>query len=184
MGELNALELVLVAVVVSLDNLAASVALGASGVRPARWRLALTFAAFGGATPMLGIWIGRALSTTLQTSAEAVGIATLTGLGIWTLVGSLRGSRPTFSSARIHGWRLPLLAAALSTDNLVVGFGLGLHGTEPLVIGMAAGIAVLVATLLGLRLGRGGQRQWGTRASTAAGIMLIVLAGALSLGWI
>jgi putative Mn2+ efflux pump MntP len=186
-GRLTLAELIVVAVVMGLDNFAAAVVLGTLGQAVRRWRIAAVFAAFGAAAPMLGVAAGRGIAGALEVWAEWLGVAVLAGLGAWALWNAWHGGGAVGehrARGAATGTGLLVLAATLSTDNLAIGFGLGLHDARVLPVGIAAGAAVFVATLAGLEVGRAGRRRWGRYATAAAGVMLIGIALALARGWI
>jgi manganese efflux pump family protein len=179
-------ELLVVALTMSLDGFAVAVALGALGQAHRRWRVAATFAAFGAAAPMLGILAGRQIAGWMEAWAEAVGVAVLAALGVWALWQAARGEEPDARRGRraATGAGLLVLGATLSSDNLVIGFGLGLHDARAVPVGVAAGAVVFLAALAGIEVGRAGRRQWGRYATGLAGVMLVGVAGALWRGWI
>jgi manganese efflux pump family protein len=183
-GELNPLELLLVSLAISLDTFAASLAIGAQGEERRGWRIAAAFGAVGALLLVLGLWVGGAVSTTVRELAEWLGALVLAALGLWTLRSSMRESPDDALEPATSGGGLLLLSAGLSIDNLVVGFGLGLHGTEPWLIGPVAGGVILATTLAGLAAGRAGYTWLGSWATRGAGVLLLLLAAALVLGWI
>jgi manganese efflux pump family protein len=177
------LEILLAAIAISLDNLAVALALGTRSRTPERYRIAGIFAMFGGAAPVLGILLGRSISALATTWAEWIGVAALAMIGAWTIRNAIRHAGRDEPRVAPAGYAaLVLLGATLSIDNLVVGFGLGLHGTEPLALGLTAAGMVFVVTLAGLRAGQVGRRRWGPYAEGAAGGLLILIAVGIAAG--
>jgi manganese efflux pump family protein len=172
------LELGLIAFAISLDNLAATLVLGTGTPARARPKIAGIFALFGGVAPILGIWVGRGISGSVEAVGTWIGTGALAAIGIWTVVRAIR--RPAGDPASgVVGGSLPaimLLGATLSLDNLVVGFGLGVHGADPITLGVLAAGTVLVSSYIGLVVGRRGVRRWGRRAEIASGLLLLVVA--------
>jgi manganese efflux pump family protein len=182
---LSAVDVLFVALVISADNFAAALALGSLGQRRRAWRVALTFGVFGAAAPVVGILLGRTLSAYLQQYAEWIGIGVLAALGTWTLWHARRGSVGERAARRAsRGRGLLLLAGGVSVDNLVVGVGLGLHGAATWVVGPAAGAIIVLLSFLGVRLGDHVRDVWEHRAALGAGMLLLVLAAVMALGWI
>jgi manganese efflux pump family protein len=179
------LEALALGLAMSVDGFAAAVALGSLGLRKRHLRVA---AALGGAAflfPVAGILLGTALSGLQARVAEWAGIGALVALGGWTLLRARREASPGDSSRMrpsAGAFGLLLLAASLSMDNLVIGLGLGLHGRGSWLVGAAAGLFTFTAALLGLRMGVAGRRQWGTRATHAAGVLLLLIAALLATG--
>jgi manganese efflux pump family protein len=169
-------ELVLVAVAISLDNLAAALALGTRTPGSARLRVAVVFATFGGLAPIVGVAVGRTISTYVAAWASAISVGALGGIGLVTIIRAARRSDIESPPDPLRIPALLLLGATLSTDNLAVGFGLGLRGASPLIIGGLASLMVFLSSYLGLVAGRGGFRRWGRFAEFGAGILLIAVA--------
>lgn len=149
------LALWLVAGSLGMDNFAASIAIGLAGVdRRLRVRIALSFGLFEAGMPVIGLLIGRRLTHTLGSHANLVGGGLLVIAGLYTLVGAIRSGEeaaPALAAAGLG--RTLLLAAALSIDNLIVGFALGADHA-PLVLGVTLIAVVSVGlSLIGLELG-------------------------------
>jgi manganese efflux pump family protein len=171
------LEIVLAALVVGLDNFAVAVALAALGDGRRTGRIAVTFAAFGGVAPAVGALAGQELSEPLAGFGEIAAALVLLGVGLWTIRSGLHTERLEETARRFSsGGGLLALSLGLSTDNLAVGFGLGLHGTRALPLAAATTLSVLVLSLLGLRLGISARERWERRSLLAAGLLLIGLA--------
>ena len=85
------LALVLVAVSLGVNNLAAAVAIGVGGVDGrTRLRVGLLFGLFEAAMPAIGLLAGRGLATAAGQAARWPGAALLIAVGGYTLVRALR----------------------------------------------------------------------------------------------
>lgn len=177
-------ELYLVAVAISLDTFAAALALG-TRTPPRRWlRVAGVFAVSGGIFPLVGMGLGLLASGLLAQVAGALGGIVIAGLGVWFLHGAIRpGTRIESSGGELPWGGLVLLAIGLSSDNLLVGLGLGLHGGTTLLLGVLTAASVFGATVTGLWLGRQKRTWFGPGAEALAGVLLLALAVYLLRGW-
>jgi manganese efflux pump family protein len=171
------LALLLVAGSLGLNNLAASIAIGLSGVdRATRTRTALAFGVFEAGMPVVGLLIGRQLSHALGGAANTVGGLLLIAVGAQVTISAARSPRdsprPVESQRMTH---LFVLAAALSIDNLVVGFALGAY-RAPLALSVAIIAVVSVGlSLLGLELGARLGERVEHRSELLSGIVLIAV---------
>lgn len=181
----------MVALGVGASNFAAAVGIGLSGSNARfRRRVAVTFTLFEAGAPIVGLALGRGMAGTLGSAGTALGGGLLCAAGVYALVPALRSRRPDPAPDGAAGpgtWHLgglrsaralAVMAAALSLDNLVVGFALGAQGTSlwtaVTVIG-AVSLAVAVAGLeLGARLGSVAG-EWGDALGAAALVVVGVL---------
>jgi manganese efflux pump family protein len=177
------LALVLSALAVGLDNFAAAIGIGIAGV-DARTRLRVTviFGLFEAAMPLLGLLVGHSSARSLGQATRYIGGGLLAAAGLWSLVQAHRPDsadlpEPHDALRKTGQGAGALLVAgfALSIDNLVVGFGLGVTKT-PLAASLLVFAVVSVGlSLAGLELGRRlGTRMQG-RAEWLAGIVLIAV---------
>ncbi|TVP44734.1 MAG: hypothetical protein EA350_10930 [Gemmatimonadales bacterium] len=178
-------ELYLVAVAISLDTFAAAIALG-TRTPPRSWlRVAVVFAVSGGIFPLLGMGLGLLASGMLAQVAGGLGVLVIAGLGVWFLHGAIRPATREVSDAGTLPWGgLVLLSVGLSSDNLIVGLGLGLHGGTTVLLGALTMASVFGATLTGLWLGRTKKTRFGVAAEALAGVLLLALAVFLFHGWL
>jgi manganese efflux pump family protein len=147
-------SLILAAAALGLSNFAASIAIGLSGVDGAvRLRVALVFGAFEAAMPALGLIVGRHIARSVGSASSYLGGGLLIATGCYTFWQARRaGSDQPPGGLRLG--RLVASGAALSVDNLVVGFALGTHKVS-VPVGATVIAAVSVAmSLLGLELGQ------------------------------
>ncbi|HEY6791322.1 MAG TPA: manganese efflux pump [Trebonia sp.] len=191
--------LVLVALALGIDNLAASVGIGVSGVRAAvRARVAIVFGVFEAGMPVLGMALGRPVSAHLGGTAQWLGGGLLVVVGLHQVIGALRRSRAAGSRAAAselaggerddcpatppvswgpHGsWgsvRLLASGLALSIDNLVVGFALGTYHVSIEVAALVIGVVSVAMSLAGLELGARIGTALGERGALAGGIVLL-----------
>lgn len=179
------IDLLVLGAVIGANNLATALALGALGQAHRRWRIVGVFALFEFVVPLIGIWLGGRVASSLEARWGWLGPALIALVGIWTLVTIATGGDEQRLARRVASWSgLFVLAATLSVDNLVIGFSLGLGRRSPLLV--ASVIALFSASFawIGLNAGRAARREWHQRAAIGSGVLLLVLAVATGLGWV
>jgi putative Mn2+ efflux pump MntP len=181
------LAILLVAVSVGLDNFAAAIGIGLSGLdAKLRLQVALVFGVFEGGMPIVGLLIGRSLTHLLGNHAHVIGgvILALTGLyGIVTSVIERRSEHA--SSPKRHGGGLGHLivaGAALSIDNLIVGFALGTYHVSLVVAALVIAIVSVGMSLVGLELGRRLGMRVGEYGELLGGAVLMLVGVAIGFG--
>jgi manganese efflux pump family protein len=178
------LALLLVAVSVGLGNFGATTALGVSGVdRRLRIQIAVIFGIFEGGMPVVGLVIGHSVAHELGGSAPVIG-GTLLGLtGAYSVLRELlgekrrdnEGHRPSLVS-------LIALGAALSIDNLVIGFALGTYHANLAAAIVTIALVSTTLSLLGLELGSRLGTKLGGRSELVGGAVLIAVGIAVGTG--
>jgi putative Mn2+ efflux pump MntP len=180
------LALVLSALAVGLDNFAAAIGIGVAGVDAhTRVRVAVIFGLFEATMPVVGLLLGHGFAHSLGQATRYIGGGLLVVAGFWSVVDARRpenadrASRPNaLPKAGQSVGALLVTGFALSVDNLVVGFGLGVTKT-PLVASLLVFALVSVGlSLAGLELGRTLGARIEGRAEWLAGVVLVVV-GAL-----
>ena len=195
--------LLLLAVALGLDNLAAAVGVGVgttgriSGAT--RLRIAVVFGLFEAGMPVLGLVLGHGLADSIGEAARWLGGAALIAFGVAGLVQARRegshsghsghsgredGGRaraPQRSSVQPIG-RLLLAGLVLSGDNLAAGFALGAYQ-----VGIAAAAVVfcavsVVMSLAGLEFGARIGAAAGERSELIACVLLIVVGAVIAAG--
>jgi len=169
------LTLVLAAFAVGFGNFGASISIGLAGTTLAtRVRVGIVFGIFEAGMPLVGLLAGRSAAQAFGGASGYVGGTLLIAIGGWQLVQAFRagaGGLPPPASMR----RLLLTGLALSMDNLVVGFSLGVqHPSLVEAIAVFAAVSVCLS-LLGLELGRrlGAAVEFG--AEYVAGVVLMAV---------
>ncbi len=175
--------LLLVAVSVGLDNFGASTAIGVSGVdRKLRIRVALVFGVFEAAMPVAGLALGHSLSHDLGAAAKPIGGALLGLAGTYVIVSELVGNAQAPRQQGPSMKHLILIGAALSIDNLVVGFALGTYRVNLVIAAVTIAAVSVALSLLGLEIGGHISERLGERSELVGGAALIVVGVAIGTG--
>jgi putative Mn2+ efflux pump MntP len=177
------LALLLVAASVGLDNFGASAALGVSGVdRKLRVRIAVIFGIFEATMPVIGLLLGHTFAHGLGSAAKPIGGSLLALVGVNAIVTDVVGSRGQPKDAVTSVQRLVLIAAALSIDNLAIGFALGTFHRNLVVVAVTIGAVSVALSLLGLEVGSRLGGRLGQRGELVGGGVLIVVGVAIGTG--
>jgi manganese efflux pump family protein len=176
-------ELLILGSVVASNNLAVAMALGALGQGRRRWRVVGVFGGFEFFMPLIGLLVGREVAAMIDSHVAWLAPMMLLVLGTATIATAVRDHGDDLKLARriTTWWGLILLAAALSVDNVIVGFSLGLLHAPPLLVAGTIGVFSVAFTWLGIHLGNASRRHWERWARLAAGAMLLVLATLVAL---
>lgn len=173
------LAVLLVALSVGLSNFAASIGIGVTGTDArTRLRVAAAFGVFEAGMPVLGLLLGRGLAATLGHATRWTGAGVLIAVGSYAVVQSLRGA----GDNHLRSGRLLVTAAALSIDNLAVGFALGTYHVNLLVAALVIGTVSVGLSLIGLELGNRLGTRTGKNGEILGGVVLIGVGIALAAG--
>jgi putative Mn2+ efflux pump MntP len=175
---LNFLEILLLALSMSMDAFAVCLGAGAqvrtAGPRPI-FRLAFHFGLFQFLMPVIGWFAGTTIVRYISAYDHWVAFGLLVFVGIRMIRSGLEGGVGEQRNDPSRGWRLVLLAFATSIDALAVGFSLGLVGMTiwypAVVIGVVTGLVSWMGIYLGNRLGQ----KLGNRMEIIGGIVLILI---------
>jgi manganese efflux pump family protein len=183
--------LLIVAASLGVDNFAAAIAIGISGVDArTRLRVGLVFGAFEAGMPVLGLVIGAQSAGLLGHAARWTGAGLLIAAGGYAIVAAARERaesrhRPPGTAGRPASTALgPLILSglALSLDNLVVGFALGASHTSVAVGAIVIGVVSAALSLAGLEVGARAGKWAGERSEQVAGLLLVLVGIALGTG--
>jgi manganese efflux pump family protein len=182
------LALALVAFSLGLSNFAAAVGLGAGGIDArTRLRVGVIFGVFETGMPLLGLLLGRSLATALGHVAHWVGAGLLIATGLYAVIQALRspsshdGQPPAAPGGQRTG-RLLVTGAALSVDNLAVGFALGTFHVSLALAAVVIGAVSVGMSLIGLELGSRIGIRTGERGELLGGLVLIGVCVAVASG--
>jgi manganese efflux pump family protein len=177
--------LLLLAVALGLDNLAAAVgfAVGATGRigGATRLRIAVVFGLFEAGMPVLGLVLGHGLAGSIGEAARWLGGAALIAFGVAGLVQARRGGGEEAPPPQRMG-RLLLAGLVLSGDNLAAGFALGAYQTGILLAAAVFGVVSVLMSLAGLELGARIGAAAGECSEVIACALLIVVGAVIAAG--
>jgi putative Mn2+ efflux pump MntP len=155
------LALIAAAIAVGAGNFSAAVSIGISGATPAmRWRVVAIFGVFEGGMPLVGLLLGDSARRVAGGAGGYAGGALLIAVGGWQLLQAIRSGpeRPPPAAGIL---RLLLVGFALSIDNLLVGFSIGIRAvslTEAVLVFTLVSVAISLAGFeLGHRIGTAGR---------------------------
>lgn len=167
-----------------LDSFAVAAAIGAAGVAGwrARVRISLIFVIFEAGMPLIGVAAGGGLARVIGPVADYVAAAAVIGLGGWMVLSAGHDDEEDETGvrlARATGLTAIALGLSISLDELAIGFSLGLASLSLAPVILAIAIQAVVASQLGLALGRLISSRFREHAEQVAGIALIALGGYL-----
>ena len=189
--------LLLLAVALGLDNLAAAIGFGVgttgriSGA--ARLRIAVVFGLFEAGMPVLGLVLGHGLADSIGEAARWLGGAALIAFGVAGLIQARREAGhqghedrertqpPPPSRVQPIG-RLLLAGLVLSGDNLAAGFALGAYQVSIAAAAVVFGAVSVVMSLAGLEFGARIGAAAGERSELIACVLLIVVGAVIAAG--
>lgn len=147
--------LLLIGLSVGLGNLAASIAIGLSGVnRSDRIRIGVVFGLFETGMPIIGIVLGHQLANVLGSNASHIGGALLVFTGLYIIIQAILNKQHHVKHAATLGSKKLLLTGlALSIDNLVIGFSLGTADVALVGAVISIGVMSVLLSLIGLEIG-------------------------------
>jgi manganese efflux pump family protein len=160
-----------------LDSFAIAAALGTATL-PARqrWRISAIFILFEAGMPLIGLAAGAPLAHAIGGVADYLAAAALIAVGAWMLLaGDDSETGKAQELLRKQGVAVIALGLAISTDELAIGFSLGLTRLPAAAVIAAIAIQALVASQIGLALGGRIGERWREGAERLAGVALAAL---------
>jgi putative Mn2+ efflux pump MntP len=177
------LKLIAFVLPLGLDTLGIAVALGIAGLpRRSRNRIALLFAAFETAMPLVGVALGVPLGHAIGSTADYIAAALLVALGLYMLRehgGHEDEGERLLSMTRRGLYGAVALGASISLDELAIGFSAGLLRLPLLAMVIAIGVQAFLVTQIGVRLGARVGERWRESAERVAALALIALGAIL-----
>jgi putative Mn2+ efflux pump MntP len=147
-----------------------------------RIRVAIIFCIFEASMPIIGILVGHSVARELGGYADPVAGSVLGLAGVYAVLTELIGDDTAPRNADSSISRLVLLGAALSIDNLVIGFALGTFKVNLAVAALVIGLVSTALSLLGLEVGRHIGERLGQRSQVVGGVVLILVGVAVGTG--
>lgn len=177
---LEVFTLLLLALGLATDAFAVSICNGIAYRIPLLKNALTSATAFGlaqGVMPVLGYFLGSALSAQLEAVDHWIAFAVLSFIGVkMVLEAAERMKKPEYLPIRIFKPGVIFTQAiATSIDALVVGVTLGIQHTGIFVSAGAIGAVTFVCSFTGVVLGRKFGRLLGDKAEILGGIALIAI---------
>ena len=170
---------------VGLSNFAGAIGIGLAGVDGrTRLRVGIAFGLFEGLMPVVGLLIGDAVAGTIGHYGRYLGALLLVLTGLYTIWQGRRTGREESSQGSLDLRHLLLLAVALSLDNLVVGFALGVYHVPIVAAALTMAVVSVGLSLLGLELGSRLGSKVSEYSEEAGGVVLILVGLAIGVGLI
>lgn len=179
-------KLVILGVVIGSNNLAVAFALGAMDTRPYWLRIIVVFGIFEFLIPLVGIIIGKQLSTVIASYASYIGGGILLILGFFMIFKSSKSFKKEESHLlkKVNSWTgIIALSAGLSIDNLIVGFSIGLQNFHPITTSSVIAVSSVLFTIIGLNTGKYLGDHFRKVTEIFAAILLLLLGIATIFEW-
>jgi manganese efflux pump family protein len=172
------LEILLIAVGLSMDAAAVSLCAGASGyartARPAL-RLALHFGVFQAVMPLIGWLAGNTIAPWIAGVDHWIAFGMLAFVAARMIRSGWRAAAPDPACDPPRGSNLVLLSVAPSIDAMAVGFSLALLATPILIPALAIGVVTFALSAAAARLGGRLNLRFGQRMEILGGLVLLAI---------
>ena len=175
----DTLKLIALVLPLGLDTFGVALALGIAGLPgDQRVRVALLFAGFEAAMPLVGVALGAPIGNAAGAAADYLAAAVLIGLGV-TCSAPVREPDRALSLTEGGLFGAVVLGVSISLDELAIGFSAGLLRLPLVPLVVAIAVQALAVTLLGVHLGSRVGERWRESAERVAGAALIALGSTL-----
>jgi putative Mn2+ efflux pump MntP len=171
------LKLIAFVLPLGLDTFAVALTLGIAGLPArARTRIAVLFAGFEAAMPLIGVALGTPLGPAIGSAAAYIAAALVVALGAYMLLSRDNDEGERLLSMTRRGLYGALaLGVSISLDELAIGFSAGLLRLPLTALVIAIAAQAIIVTQIGVRLGRRVGERWRESAERIAAIALITL---------
>jgi putative Mn2+ efflux pump MntP len=175
---MSVLEILSIAVGLSMDAMAVSLCAEASGfggrLRPSL-RIAFHFGFFQAAMPLLGWLAGSTVAPYISGIDHWLAFLLLAFVAIRMFRSGLSGGGPDPSCDPTRGLNLIMLSIATSIDAMAVGFSLALLALAILLPCLAIGAVTFALSLAAIRLGGRLSLRVGKRMEILVGLVLLIV---------
>ncbi len=173
---MGVVELLLLAVGLSMDAFAVAVCKGLALGKPRLWQMAavgLWFGGFQALMPLLGFLLGTSFESYIQSIDHWIAFGLLAFIGA-NMIRESRGGEED-ASASLHWKTMLLMAVATSIDALAVGVTFAFLDVNVVLAVSAIGITAFLLSAAGVRVGGVFGERWRGRAELCGGVILILL---------
>lgn len=172
------LELLILAVGLSMDAFAVSICKGLA-MKKAAWKSQLCcgawFGGFQALMPLIGYFLGSLFIDAISAIDHWIAFALLAIIGINMLREALNGEEET-TDADLSVKTMFLMAVATSIDALAVGISLAMAGVSNIFMAvLLIGVTTFVLSAVGVRVGNVFGSRYEKKAELMGGVILILL---------
>jgi putative Mn2+ efflux pump MntP len=173
----STLKLIAFVLPLALDTLGVALALGMIGLPGRRrTRIALLFAGFETAMPLIGVALGVPLRQAVGSAADYIAATVLVALGLYMVLPKEDEDEDRLLSMTQRGLLGAIaLGVSVSLDELTIGFSAGLLHLPLLPMVIAIGVQAFVVTQIGVKVGRRVGAHWRESAERVGGVALTSL---------
>lgn len=171
----STIEIVILAIALSMDAFAVSIGLGAKKNTPGlALRAGLYFGIFQTLMPLIGYFAGMGVSAWIETYAHWIAFGLLTFIGAKMIYEGMQEGIEEDISTVTHKMMLAL-AIATSIDAMAAGFSLTLLNANPYLASLAIGAITFAFSVAGVSIGKNSGTWLESKAEFFGGTVLILL---------
>lgn len=175
---MSLVEILFIAVGLSLDAFAVAVSIGASGIAPTRRaavRLSFHFGLFQFLMPVIGWFLGSRVAPYIENYDHWVAFTLLAFVGGHMVWAGIFPDHTENLDDPTRGHMLVLLSVATSIDALAIGLTLAMLNVEVLYPSMIIGIVTFSFSMVGMVFGNKLNEKFGQRMMLIGGAVLIII---------
>jgi putative Mn2+ efflux pump MntP len=172
------IEILLIAVGLSLDAFAVAVGASSSGMISdirSKFRISFHFGLFQFLMPVIGWFMGATIEPLVKNFDHWIAFALLFYVGIKMIKESFNKKEETAKGNPSKGMMLIVLSVATSIDALVVGFSLALINVRIWQPSVIIGVVTGILSLLGIYIGGFLGAKFGSKMEFVGGLVLIFI---------
>jgi putative Mn2+ efflux pump MntP len=172
------IELVLIAIGLSMDAFAVSVCKGLS-MKKMSWRksivIGLYFGIFQAIMPLIGYFLGVGFQSKITSIDHWIAFVLLTIIGINMIKESIKNNDEDDKNDDINFKTMIILAIATSIDALAVGITFAFLNVNIFISAGIIGIITFTLSVIGVKIGNAFGDKYESKAKLAGGIILILM---------
>ncbi|MGI6003918.1 MAG: manganese efflux pump MntP family protein [Christensenellales bacterium] len=172
------IELLLIAVGLSMDAFAASVCKGLC-FEKFKMRHALTaglyFGVFQALMPLIGYFLGITFAAYIDTYDHWIAFGLLAFIGGRMIAQAIRNPDCCEEDDGLHPKKMLLLAVATSIDAMAVGVSFALLDVRIVPSVITIGVTTLIISIIGVKIGHAFGGRFKSKAELAGGVILVLI---------
>jgi putative Mn2+ efflux pump MntP len=172
------LEIIIIAIGLSMDAFAVSVTLGLSVEKPTIKHFvipALFFGFFQGIMPLIGFFVGLKFASSIQNLDHWIAFVLLAFIGGKMIKESFSKEEEKVNNNSFRFFRMLILAIATSIDALAVGVTFAFFEVNILKAIFLIGVTTFLISICGVKIGNIFGSKYKSKAEFAGGVILILI---------